>query len=92
MSYFLETLYGILGEGAYYRNFTVFVGHADTNEKVKKANKRLHYLRDYRKAQLPPDVGTTAVYCTKIRQPTAVLEHAPPESSKQKSRHHRHPH
>ena len=33
---------------------------------VKKANKRLHYLRDCPKAQLPPDVGTT-VYCMKIR-------------------------
>ena len=44
------------------------------NETVKKANKRLHYLRDCRKAQLPPDVGTT-VYCTKIRP---LLEYASP--------------
>ena len=44
------------------------------NETVKKANKRLHYLRDCRKAQLPSDVGTT-VYCTKIR---ALLEYASP--------------
>ena len=44
------------------------------NETVKKANKRLHYLRDCRKAQLPSDVGTT-VYCTKIRP---LLEYASP--------------
>ena len=42
------------------------------NETVKKANKRLHYLRDCRKAQLPSDVGTT-VYCTKIHP---LLEYA----------------
>ena len=44
------------------------------NETVKKANKRLHYLRDCCKEQLPPDVGTT-VYCTKI---CPLLEHASP--------------
>ena len=38
------------------------------------ANKRLHYLRDCRKAQLPSDVGTT-VYCTKIH---SLLEYASP--------------
>ena len=45
-----------------------------TNETVKKANRRLHYLRDCRKAQLPSDVSTT-VYCTKIRP---LLECASP--------------
>ena len=44
------------------------------NETVRKANKRLHYLRDCRKAQLAPDVGTT-VYCTKIHP---LLEYASP--------------
>ena len=44
------------------------------NETVRKANKRLHYLRDCHKAQLPPDVCTT-VYCTKIRP---LLEYASP--------------
>ena len=62
------------------------------NETVKKANKRLHYLRDYRKAQLPPDVGTT-VYCTKISMGWAprLPRKWNLASSAQKSRYHRCP-
>lgn len=44
------------------------------NQTTKKANKRLYYLRDCRKAQLPQDVGIT-VYRTKIRP---LLEYASP--------------
>ena len=41
---------------------------------VKKANKRLYYLRERRKAILPTEIGMT-VYCTKIRP---LLEYASP--------------
>ena len=39
-----------------------------------KANKRLHHLRQYRKSQLPTEIGL-AIYTSKIRP---VLEYASP--------------
>ena len=74
------------------------------NETVKKANQRLHYLRDCRKAQLPPDVH--GHYSIQYEDPPTVriirlssmgrwIPRLPRKgnqaSSEQKSRHHRRP-
>ena len=40
---------------------------------IRKGNRRLHHLRQCRKAHLPEEVGL-ATYCTKIRP---LLEYAP---------------
>jgi len=55
-----------------YGTKTTYVGTIISN--IKKANKRIYYLREIRKAGLPKEVGLT-VYNTKIRP---LLEYASP--------------
>lgn len=58
--------------GVWHQNNLCWNYHIE--QTVKKANKRLYYLREVRKAGLPTKVGLT-IYCTKIRP---LLEYASP--------------